>query len=198
MSGSNGFEEDLTAFHQQNKKLASQWAAKMLGSNMIMLDTETTGLNEDDEVIEIAAIDRNGKVLMNTLVKPLKPIPDEIAKINHITNEKVANARPLPEVLKELQGLLKGKILITYNLDFDLRVLRQSAAKYHLKLDFETVSQECAMRQYAQWYGQYNKAKKAYYWQKLIAADHSALVDCYAALDLMKIMKGTDNHEKTK
>ena len=60
--------------------------------NCAILDTETTGLYDDAEIVEISIIDENGGVLLDTLVKPLKPIPAEATAIHGITNEMVATA----------------------------------------------------------------------------------------------------------
>ena len=50
--------------------------------NCAILDTETTGLYDDAEIVEISIIDENGGVLLDTLVKPLKPIPAEATAIH--------------------------------------------------------------------------------------------------------------------
>ena len=37
----------------------------------VYLDTETTGLSAEDEIVEITIIDDNGEPLINTLLKPV-------------------------------------------------------------------------------------------------------------------------------
>ncbi|MCW3664158.1 3'-5' exonuclease, partial [Burkholderia cenocepacia] len=61
-------------------------------TNFILLDTETTGLDESAEIVEIAVIDDAGNVLLNTLVKPKHPIPNSATAIHGITNAMVATA----------------------------------------------------------------------------------------------------------
>lgn len=58
--------------------LAQQW----LDDNRLFIDTETTGLGDDAEIVEICIIDSHGFILLNTLVKPTKPIPDEAIAIH--------------------------------------------------------------------------------------------------------------------
>ena len=36
----------------------------------VYLDTETTGVSDDDEMVELTIIDDNCKPLINTLIKP--------------------------------------------------------------------------------------------------------------------------------
>ena len=43
-------------------------ATSWLDDDCLTLDTETTGLGEDAEIVEITVIDCNGTPLMNTLV----------------------------------------------------------------------------------------------------------------------------------
>src|SRR5207249_12089207 len=47
------------------------WARQVVEeSETLILDTETTGLDDDDEVIQLAIIDMQGNVLLDTLAKP--------------------------------------------------------------------------------------------------------------------------------
>ena len=48
---------------------------RWLAAHPLFLDTETTGLDERDEVVELAVINVRGEVLVGTLIKPVNPIP---------------------------------------------------------------------------------------------------------------------------
>lgn len=68
-----------------------------------VFDTETSGIEATDEVIEIGAVDldcrdQSIKVFAEMLAKPSKPITPEAMAIHHITNEEVAAAKEWPEV----------------------------------------------------------------------------------------------------
>jgi len=58
------------------------------------LDTETTGLWRGDgaELVEVALMDETGKVWVDTLVKPEKPIPSGATAVHGITDDMVKDA----------------------------------------------------------------------------------------------------------
>lgn len=49
-------------------------------------------MDYDDKIVEIAVIDLDGNVLINTLVDPNKAIPKEATEIHGIANKMVENA----------------------------------------------------------------------------------------------------------
>lgn len=61
--------------------------------NAVILDTETLGLSNHAEICEISVIDaETGVPLLDTLIKPHHPIPNDVIKIHGITNEMVVDA----------------------------------------------------------------------------------------------------------
>ena len=77
----------MLTYHQSIFKMIM---ANWLNSDHVIIDTETTGLMASDEIIEITIINMRGEILLNTLVKPSRPIPPEVTKINNITNEMLS------------------------------------------------------------------------------------------------------------
>ncbi|ELA9868094.1 3'-5' exonuclease, partial [Vibrio parahaemolyticus] len=66
---------------------------KLSTQNAIILDTETTGLDSQAEIVEFTAIcAHTGKVIVNELVKPTCSIPAEATAIHGITDEDVKDA----------------------------------------------------------------------------------------------------------
>lgn len=52
------------------------WAQAVISNpSVVFLDTETTGLDGNAEIIDIALVDRDGAVLLDTLIRPTRPIP---------------------------------------------------------------------------------------------------------------------------
>ena len=90
----------------------------------IVFDIETTGLDSKfDEIIEIGAIKvKNGEVIntFNSLIKPQQEINEFITALTGITNEMVADAPNIEEVLPQFLNYICHDILIGHNVNFDI------------------------------------------------------------------------------
>ena len=142
-------------------------AQQELGLKPVYLDTETTGLETADQIVEICILDHNGKTLINSLVKPKGKIPILASRIHGITDEMVANAATWPELWPEVEAALAGRRAAIYNADFDLNMMKNSHRKYHLRWMFPGEGSFCVMKLYAQFYGEWNYYRGSYRWQKL-------------------------------
>ncbi len=111
---------------------AIQLASRIIAAQPVYLDTETTGLEKTDEIVEISIIDHEGKLLYSSLVKPSRAIPVEAQRIHGITNEMVASSPGWPIVWNSARSHLFGRTLAAYNAPFDLRMMQQSHACYRL------------------------------------------------------------------
>lgn len=112
------------------RQQAIQIARQVLAQTPIYLDTETTGLDKTDEIVEISIIDDAGQVLLNSLVRPSQPIPAAAMNVHGITNEMVQKAPVWPILWQQVRPLLLGKTIVAYNSDYDHRLLQQSHARY--------------------------------------------------------------------
>src|SRR3990172_950924 len=79
----------------------------------VVLDTETTGL-ERGEIVQIAVIDASGAVLLDTLVKPVNPIPPDASRIHGLYAADVADAPTWEAVSAQLVPLLTGRNVVIY------------------------------------------------------------------------------------
>jgi DNA polymerase-3 subunit epsilon len=176
-----------------------RWAQERLADyRTIILDTETTGLSEDAEIVQIAVVDTQGNTLMNTLVKPTISIPRDAESIHGISNAQVASAPTFDLVYRDLYRIVEGRTLLIYNADYDMRLIFQSLAPYGLTgteliTSFREI--QCAMAWYSQWIGEWSEWFGNYKWQRLPAGDHSALGDCIATLKVLYQMAGMEWHE---
>lgn len=95
---------------------------------LVFLDVETTGLYPTkSEIVEISAIKFDYGMApvscFTTLCKPRKPIPEEVTKINHITNDMVADSPEFCQIAPALTDYIRGCNVAGHNLEFDLRFI---------------------------------------------------------------------------
>jgi len=146
--------------------------------NAVILDTETTGLSTQDEICEISVIDAlTGQPVLDSLIKPTVTMYSTVISIHGITNEMVSSAPAYSEIHEQLMTIFKEKKVIIYNKDFDIKLIRQSAKKYDLTLAAKARSSFCAMKWYAEYYGQWNSYRGSYKWQKLTDAAKQQQID---------------------
>lgn len=179
------------SFIHYDRIYAIRWAREMLESDFCILDTETTGL--DGEIVEIAVVDKNEQPLIDTLIKPTAPIPEDAIEVHGITNEMVADAPTFLEIWQDVAAAIADKELIIYNSSFDLAAIKRSikANRPQEKLKFGKLQAHCLMLQYAEFYGDWSDKYEDYKYQPLNGG-HRALGDCLAALDVLREMAAAD------
>ena len=94
----------------------------------LIIDTETTGLADDDEMLEFAACAPDGSLAWRSLCKPERhqEWPDA-EKINRISPADVEFAMTAGQQKEGISDLLSSTALIAgYNVQFDIRVLKRS------------------------------------------------------------------------
>ena len=132
-----------------SRKLAIQKAREYLAVRPVFLDTETTGLNPNDEIVEICVVDHDGDLILNTLVKPVRSIPLDAMRIHGISNEMVKNAPAWPDVWPSVEATLHGRYIGIYNAEFDIKMMRQSHRVHGLAWEFPTQRVFDVMKIYA-------------------------------------------------
>lgn len=186
------------------REAISRQACAWLEANALILDTETTGLGDDAEVVELAVIDCAGNVLLDTLVRPSGPVPGEAAAIHGITDAMLADAPTWSEIHDRFCCLVEGRQVVIYSREFDARLISQTAHRYGLPAPkgFDQVLDDdrihCAMHAYAAFRGEWSEEKGRYRWQKLSVAAaqqgvtvgnaHRALGDCVMTLGIIRAM----------
>lgn len=148
----------------------------------LILDTETTGLGYDDEIIEIAVIDMQGNELLNSKIYTEVPISSDASYVNGITSADLINMPTIDSLNNDINNLFKDKTILIYNDSFDVRMLYQSGFN-------GKINTECLMHLYMKyvnserWVG----LQDALSWEGVdITQDHSALGDCKCCLELIK------------
>lgn len=109
--------DDLTSIVQSPK-------GQTFDDTYIVFDLETTGFNPGkDKITEIGAIKiKNGEIVdrYQTFVNPQQPISQEVIELTGITNEMVANAPTIEEVLPNFLDFIKDGVLVAHNAEFDV------------------------------------------------------------------------------
>lgn len=159
----------------------------------IVLDTETTGLQPDfDELLELAIIDQDGKILFCERFRPMAKSWPEAEAIHHIAPADVAGAKPYGHYKQAVQKIIVGSpLLVGYNLSFDLRFLD---VEIPFNAEFYDV-----MEAFAAIYGVRRQGGYAYQRLEVCARyygyefrAHSAMEDAKATLHCYRCMKGLE------
>lgn len=95
----------------------------LIEDDVVVLDTETTGLSvRDNKLIEISAARLRGREVVDrfdTFVNPGMLIPREITELTSITNADVADAPKSVEAVAALAEFVQGAPVIAHNAVFD-------------------------------------------------------------------------------
>lgn len=164
---------------------------------MIIIDTETTGLNPViDNLLQVSIIDENGETLFNSYVKPDCSEWPEAMAVNNIKPEMVADAPKFEELRESVQEIIDhAECIAGYNTYFDIAFLRENGIYFRNGLDVIDV-----MTQFAEIYGEWSTQRMSWKWQKLTtaaeyynyrwpSAAHNSLSDCLATLYVYNCMK---------
>lgn len=186
------------------EKPFAQWCKEVIESNnYVFCDTETTGTKRWDQIIELAIIDTAGTVLYDKLIKPTCEMNPGAFEAHHITEAMLAPARSFAQEWPDIERAIAGRAIITYNAEFDARMMQQSG--FAQKIILKDIDYYCLMKEYAQfwnapskqgvWLGSQKLSGNAPF-QKLQEAcrqqgiefeqNHRALGDTLAALSIIK------------
>lgn len=113
-------------------KIAAQ---KMLDDNYLIMDTETTGLGNDDEIVEVGIIDCKGNVLYDGLFCPQKEMHWAATQASGITKEMLEDKPLFKNEFGKLMSIMNGRPVIAFNESFDERMFHQTAQRYGLPKD---------------------------------------------------------------
>ncbi|MBN1898073.1 MAG: single-stranded-DNA-specific exonuclease RecJ [Spirochaetes bacterium] len=102
--------------------------------NIVIIDIETTGLDEDDQIMEICGIKLRNNIEIDrfhSYIKPLKKVPPFIQKMTGISKTNLSKAPDAKQVIPEFYEFIKDAILVGHNLeDFDYKYLARDIKKY--------------------------------------------------------------------
>ena len=158
---------------------------------ILVLDTETTGLDRHAEILQFSAVLGDESIAMNQYIRPehTSSWPQAMA-VNHITPELVADKPTISALKEKIEDLLySADIIVGFNLPFDLQMLKQNGIDLPSE---EKVKYVDLMLPFAEVFGEWNDYWGNYRWQKLITCAryygyegegwHDSLADVRATL----------------
>lgn len=116
---------------------------KTFNDPFVVFDIETTGLSSaHDRMTEIGAIRiEQGEIVseFSQLINPGTLISTEISELTGITNEMVASAPMIEEVLPRFIDFCKGAVLVAHNAGFDIGFIRENLRRMNESFSFSVI-----------------------------------------------------------
>jgi DNA polymerase-3 subunit epsilon len=173
-------------------------AQALLELNPVYLDTETTGMHFNSEVIEIGIIDDLGEVLFEQLIRPRGKIDPAAGRVHGITPEMLVDAPTWEQVWPQAEAVLLGRRIGVYNVEFDLRLMKQTHKHSWMNWVIPDKDFFDIMKLYARYYGDWDPFHKSFRYQSLEIAGrqcgislpnaHRAVDDCLLTRALLHHM----------
>ena len=132
----DGSPDDVVERYMSLPELAKASDFGVLDRNVVVIDTETTGLSfSHDELIQIAAARLDCGEIVDwfvTFVNPGKELPEEISHLTSIHEEDLENAPSPDEALAGLVDFTKAALIVAHNVAFDRHFVTNHPAGYPL------------------------------------------------------------------
>lgn len=110
----------------------ARWARAVLADPaLLVIDVQTAGLGARAWAVQIAAMDGEGRTLVNELLDPRAPITEAASGLHGFTRSHVAHAPCFADFLPVLSGVVAGRRCVAYNARFDYGVLARELLRHH-------------------------------------------------------------------
>lgn len=167
------YERDLAARRAQGDAHRAEHGG-MVRERVLFFDLELTGVYDHDEILSISIVDGTGRVIMDTLVRPVHTKKwKKTEKIHGITPEMVVDAPTLSELAPKIREIFaEADALIAYGIVTDFN---------HIKKIYATEAEQtalhdklrCAATEYTRFIGEH-----------LPDLTHTSLTDAMATLGI--------------
>ena len=132
----DGTPDDVVERYQALPALAAESDFGVLDRNVVVIDTETTGLSfNHDELIQIAAARLECGEIVDwyvTFVNPGQPLSEDIVHLTGIHDDDLADAPTPDEALTGLVEFVGDALLVAHNVGFDKHFVTNHPAGYPL------------------------------------------------------------------
>lgn len=161
----------------------------MNGRRYVICDIEATGLDSDRDMIEIALITfEDDKVIevYETLINPLRSIPEYISNLTSISNRDLATAPKFYEVADAIRMRLEGSVFVSHNTEFDLGILRKKYQEMGQEIKVKNFCTLKVAQHEIPGLSNYNLDALCSFFNIKIEDRHRAIGDAKATLELFK------------
>jgi exodeoxyribonuclease X len=132
--------KDALRIIRSRRPINCRWAyrglIKFIFMNIILLDTETTDLN-NARLVQLAYKDLGGGDVVNEYFKPPVPISFGAMSTHHITEEMVSDKPAFQDSApqQKLLEMLSDAVVVAHNATFDLQVLKNEGVDVPVFID---------------------------------------------------------------
>src|SRR5262245_15277555 len=113
----------------------------------VVLKLETTSLKSRTEIVEIAVLGADGRVLLNQLVMPRGRIRRSATALHGLERKMLKDSPTWPDLVSTVARLLKGRPVVAYDAKFNQRALDRTSRRWDIeRIQFDG---HCAMHAYA-------------------------------------------------
>ncbi len=167
------------------------------------VDIETTGAYSNNNCItEIAIILYDGKEVegkFHTLINPEAPIQPYVQSMTGITNKMVENAPKFEEVAENIYNLLKDRIFVAHNVNFDYSFVSQHLKSAGYTIDLPKICTVKLSRKIIPGLLKYGLGSLSNHFNIINKARHRAIGDAEAMMKIFIILQKNDtNYEIEK
>lgn len=176
----------------EKRNAAIEWARDVLANKdkYLILDTETTGLDDDDVLVHFAAMNLDRNMLVDSPVRPThkKRIHPTAKEMHGFSIKDLKTAPIFEKVLESFMPHYEGRKILSYYARFHYRMIdhtieQDGIARHSLFiLDFI-----CIQEKYEDFYGRTYLA--------MPGRDNTGVGDCNAALDVIEEMAAAELSE---
>jgi DNA polymerase-3 subunit epsilon len=161
-----------------------------------IVDIETTGgFGTNNCITEIAIVLHNGKEIegrFQTLINPQSPINWYVQNMTGITNDMVASAPKFNEVAENIYNLIKDRIFIAHNVNFDYAFVRSHLKNVGYEIDLPKICTIKLSRKIFPGLPKYGLGSLSKHFNITNTARHRAIGDAEATTKLFEIILAND------
>ena len=100
-----------------------------LPDDFVVLDTETTGLGRDDEVVELSVLDSDANELYHSFFQPEKSMHWSATKVSGIEDQHLKGSPTFSSEWDRIMEAIDGRRVAGHNISFDRRMIQQTLEK---------------------------------------------------------------------